>query len=895
MASSSKDHEKGLRLVLDKEADKAQIGQHDDALQVASYKGHEGAALQVTTECDLISDETKHLPMPGAIEDDSSGFESEILSDEDEDFNNDESILSILKAMEDDSSGSGYKILSDEDEDEDSETGDPILPEYDSPLANLRDRISKPVKYFDRLQKLAHLVYQHSTLQTYRKNYSPQLVTNNFEPCPRYPKSLKELPPDDFEPIPDLDVMQICRDVGVTHKASANDLLEILECRNVSAQTYTNLRRLQLDGFCEQKFSILAIDPSRQNVVRLLPIEFQQVLQLLKEIESVLKRSANFARHAPPSTPSAKSLLEQALGEPHNLLLSVPWTLATLGLVLASPSNTRTKLSISVVLRLVVNMIDLAVASYAGAHLSRFDEEYLGEEVSAIDVLGPSASQYQSQIPSIKLSRRRLQCLDLFHHSQSVWVFSSTDWKSLDPLFLSTKVEDFADIWGPLWKAIHPEAPNSCCRYVVGNGSIYKWKSQKGTPRLLENETLCHWLSDTTTEAGSEYSSDTEELVFPDIINTAFDGDETLLIGAVAAGRERLAINIHCNFNLEDARSLLDHGGRVQMLGAVKEYVYKDSQTYQLSAGHGGVTAGVSKQYKRRSQSLKQALVELWTNTPDLRDPRLLEDFYGLEVSLCTYNAQRIQLARILGLGSMSQHLKSFRWKTDSAKQAYFDVLKSFRDDDDALQRTWERHKQHQEDFGQAVLVCLRALEKTGVNHKGQLCTFLDSNLTARPELIALEPKEHSWIKLLKDSEHSCCMAVVGDECLEFKHKLGSGCGSSGRSVLRTALVINRLNLPRGISQKDAYSFEITEGWTSRWSVRAMEIGSNIWLGRHGTLHLPSRHREGTLLMNWRAAPPITTVVRALFGKERPHREYSENTEKKARRTRPIPLFVMSK
>ena len=252
-------------------------------------------------------------------------------------------------------------------------------------------------------------------------------------------------------------------------------------------------------------------------------------------------------------------------------------------------------------------------------------------------------------------------------------------------LFLSTKVEDFADIWGPLWKVIDPEVPSSCTRYAVGNGYICKWKFQEATPRLLENETLCHWVSNTTIHSGPGYSSNTEELVFPDRVDKDFDGNETLLIGAVAASCERLASNRDCNFNLVQTRPVLCDQRRVQMLRAVKEHRYKDSETYQLQLGHGGINASASKQYKRRGQSLKQALVELWTTTPDLRDPRLLQDFYGLEISLYTQNAQRIQLARILGLSSMRRYLGSFRWATDDAKQVYFDTLEYYREDSDAL------------------------------------------------------------------------------------------------------------------------------------------------------------------------------------------------------------------
>ena len=880
---------KRVRLKLTKKLDvNAQSEQHDTALQTASDRKRKGDAVQLAAESGLLFNENTRMPGSKAMKDDSSVLRTKIMNFDDEGLE-----IGELSEPCDDSSRSGYEVTSDEHGV--FALADSRLPEHGSPFASLRDRISSPVEYFDRLGKLAHSIYQHSTLRLYR---TPRTLTEkkkHFEPFPGYPQS-KELMPDDYDPIPNSDVLQICRDVDVTHNDFANDLLEILECRNVNAHTYSNLRRMQLDGFCLQKFSLLTIDPYHNNVARLLPIDVLQILQQLKEVELVLRKIVHFARKAPPITFSAKVTVEQVLEEPDNLLRSVPCCmdfLTTLGLVLASPSDDSINMPILAVLRLVVHTADLAVASYAGTHLDRFDEVYLGEKIHAIDVLSPFTSLHNLQVPSIKLSRCQLQCLDSFHDSQPAWVFSSSHWEPRGHLFLSTKVEDFADIWGPLWKVFDAENHNSCTRYAVGNGCIYKWKSLKATPPLLENETLCHWISNSTIEAGSDYSANTENPVFPDMIDEAFDGNETLLIGAVAAGCERLATNTDCNFDLDRRRSALKDDGRVQMLGTVKEHTYKDSETYQLQAGHGGITVGALKQYKRRGQSLKKALIELWVTTPEARDPRILQDFYGLEVSLCTQNAQRIQLGRILGLGSMCRYLNSFTWKTECAKRAYFDALRSFRDDSDALQHSWERHNQYQEDFGRAVLVCLKALEKTGINHKGQLSTFLSSTATARPEVIALEPKEHNWIGLLKDTESSCCMAVIGDECLEFRHENGAMCGRSGSSVLRTALVINRVNTPRGIYKKRAYSYEATDGWTSRWSVKAMDTNSDIWLGKHGTLRLLSQMPEGTLLMEWRASM-ISTAFKSFIDKEKPHREYSENIQKEARRTRPIPLFVMS-
>ena len=570
-AASVRGHKEIVELLLERGAEvNAQGGHYGSALQVASHAGHKeivelllergadvnpqegpyGSALQAATH--FRHHEIVKILLERANINARKGLGTAIgtvghsnTRDSDKAFE-----IRDSRARRDDSPGSGYKTTSDED---DVPTIDNLTSsEYDSPLASLRARISDPVEYFSGLQDLAHLTYQQSTLHIYKSHWS-RTVAENFEPCPAYPHP-QDLTLEDFKPLPDSDVIQTCQDVGVFHNAFANDLLEILECRNVSAQTYLNLKRLQREGFCVLKFSMLMMDPCRHDVVRLLPIDIHHVIQLLMEIDSVLRRAANFARHTPPNTPSAEVLLKQAFEEQDDLLLSVPRCttfLTTLGLTLASPAGTSKNLSILACMRLVVHTLDLAVASYAGAHLGRFDEEYLGEEIDTLDILGPFTSRHSLQAPSIKLSRCQLRCLDSFHNSQSLWVFSSSDWKPRDHLFLSTKIEDFADIWGPLWKVVDPETHGLCNRYAVGNGSIYKYKPVTATPRLFENESLCHWISNSNLEAGSDHSQNTEKPIFPDILDESFDGNETLLIGAVAAGCERLTTKTGCNLTLK--------------------------------------------------------------------------------------------------------------------------------------------------------------------------------------------------------------------------------------------------------------------------------------------------------------------------------------------------------
>jgi hypothetical protein len=200
----------------------------------------------------------------------------------------------------------------------------------------------------------------------------------------------------------------------------------------------------------------------------------------------------------------------------------------------------------------------------------------------------------------------------------------------------------------------------------------------------------------------------------------------------------------------------------------------------------------------------------------------------------------------------MREYLKIFNWTEGNCEREYFEALNRFGESNDALRKLWKSFPQHRDELGKVILLCLKALGKTGVNHKGELDVFLSSAATPKPELATLIPKEHSWIGLLKDSVDSCCMVAFGDDCLEFDHPKGVSCERKGRSVFRTALVINQLNKPKGLRKKRAYQTEkTTQQWDTRWSVSAIEMGSDIWLGEQGTLRL-LHLRDATLLMDWR-------------------------------------------
>lgn len=751
-----------------------------------------------------------------------------------------------------------------------------LKPQASSYLNALRVRLLKPEEYLTYLKELEYDIWLHSATTIYDPYLSSVSMVNRYRKYHlfvRYPDVSPKLSRVLPEALSDMYISSICRHVRVRDAALLDQLHEIRVCRNVIVKTYLNLRMLQDAGFCTEYFSFITIDDDRHNVAQLRRFDVNEVLALTTRIEYILRNYIDMVLVDAPTSSCLSRLSSFVPGLQNWCHDILPFRMS---LLMGS------ELGLVRILQLLVHILDLAVVSYAGAHLRNFVQEYLQQHEHRVDLLGPF-SDSTSAPHSVVFQRCPLQCLGAFLHDKLVWVFSSSLWNSRSPLYLSTCIEVFADIWGPLWKAKDPSNQNRSTAYIVGNGSIVPWQHFVHRAPRLEGEVFCHWMAD------DEWENDAGA-GFLDNVPISFDGSETLLIGAqtnVQTGERVLAVNSTCAIAVSAAREHLRDVGRLSILGTQRPYRYNDGVEYQLQVGYSGVNATIAKQYKRvPGQSLKNILIELWAMEPDMRDPALLHDLYGLEVSLCTYNAQRVSLSHLLSLDCLRTHLRNFNWENDKYEARYYDALKEH-----SSQKNRSNDK-FSDKFDRAVMLCLKALSKTGVDRKGHLLVFLTSKCTPKPELATLVPKEHSWIGLLRDTTTDCTMAAFGDSCLEFKHKIGVSCGGTGRSVLRTALVPNSES-PLQVVRKSESSTRGSEIWAERWDVSSLRVGSSIWLGERGTLSLVSHLTDDTLLMEWRSSP-VMNAVKFLISREQPHREFSEIDHSGQQLTRPIPVFVIS-
>ena len=537
-------------------------------------------------------------------------------------------------------------------------------------------------------------------------------------------------------------------------------------------------------------------------------------------------------------------------------------------------------------------MLDLAVASFAGAHCSDFLDDYFPTD-DAIALLAPFEDcSDELNKSSVNFRRCNLHCLDAFHLGRRVWVFCPPNCEPSLPLYISATIDSFSDIWGPLWKLKDQDNPDKYSAYVVGSGSIVQWQHDRATSPELIDERFCHWICNEELE-NSTYDKLGRGTNLPYI---PFDGKEKLLIGArtnnssAPVSLEPWTVNQRCSVPTSEVRTRLREAGRLCIVGASKPYHYNDSNQYQLQVGYGGVNASAMRQYKRvPGQSLKDILIELWAMEPDIRDPKLLEDLHGVEISTCTNNAQRVSLVKILRLNCMHHLLRDFNWRDPGYCMEHFLTL------EDTLRPKRLLDPLFKQKFDYAVMLGLKMLSKTGVDRQDNLRIFLSSTCTPKPELATMVSKEHSWIGLLKDTTTECTMAAFGDSCLEFKYPNGVLCGRTGHSALLSAMIPHSsmfATLRQGKLHED--SSDTCQSSIQGFELSSLVTGKTFSLGDRGELRLKSNLGGSVLVMGW-SPYSVKMAFKNRLGGEPVHREYTEiDHSEEGRMVQPVPIIVIS-
>ena len=400
----------------------------------------------------------------------------------------------------------------------------------------------------------------------------------------------------------------------------------------------------------------------------------------------------------------------------------------------------------------------------------------------------------------------------------------------------------------------------------------------------------------------SASSSDLDETMEDSVRATSFSGNETLVIGAGQDSRLQW-YDCHCSLNVVKAH--LEYAGRLDRIIASKSYRYIDSQQRSLVVGSHGVQMGKASTVKDKSEvPYKVSLLDRWENEPSSRDPREFENLWGVAVSICTTNAERVRLVKLFGEDSVTTLLRDFNWSNSDQRKSFLDAIRS--PDPFTLGDLWEDNPNWQTSLGNAILICLRILFRTGYNENRDEFHMLWLPPGCRdPRRVTFKSSDQRWTRFLKDTTNSMTVAVI------IEDRLGFG-PCRGRSIewlkypsaLETAICVNRNISPaeqliHSLDTDDNYAYiRQRDGgrWRRIWDVSEIKPGVQFWMhsqNRVSTiLSLNSRH----LLLE------LDTVKREklkeLLGLKpteqwESHWEYTD-TELDGDGDRPIPVHITS-
>ena len=316
--------------------------------------------------------------------------------------------------------------------------------------------LKSPQTYFRVLKDTRDEVYRRSALSAF--NASNRYVRDANNPLRVF------FPQNEFPTaISDAMVLEVCDAEtkssyaqGRTTDTSNPDtelLIEVLECRNIVAVACANVQRLQHSNFITDRISIIVADERRPSVANLVPLPVGSIQTIFEMFCSAVYHRYLLRTRPRDSLPAE---IRSFLIEKQNLLTGTcAQFLHSLGFT-PSPNalgkNDDNLSSIAECWRCAADIIDLAVLSYAGAHVDTFDGKVSQESTSQIEIPVGKAFSESEQAPEIKkiqLERRSAKCLDGFLGGHQIWVFREIPQffaGPLNSLYLSAKMEDFADI-----------------------------------------------------------------------------------------------------------------------------------------------------------------------------------------------------------------------------------------------------------------------------------------------------------------------------------------------------------------------------------------------------------------------------------------------------------------
>lgn len=518
-------------------------------------------------------------------------------------------------------------------------------------------------------------------------------------------------------------------------------------------QLYSTLQRSK---FCTSFFSLLRLHKQNDvaEIVRLRPSLIQSIkLGIEGTITHIVENGG---------IRSFKAALRQYVEIPCTVLLEDAG-------IMPAKSRPRNIESILTLCYMTATLLDMALVSYVGSHGSPFCAKYLGRNDQMIEVQGKSEDDF-----SFRCVMQPLACLHGFLDGGTAWVFQFSPSRHLplrtgSPTKLSilAKMEDFADIWGPVWTI--PAGSGLIKGYNVSKGVICRLENR----RNIFNAVPCHWYSWASFHRRrvSKLLTRSGDLLLA--------GGDLLLIGAV------FRQNSNCHYTLGDYEA--EYGNSMGILGTTPSYWKADSRGLSLGLSKvvGVTVSGTQKLIPQTS--LKQHILDKWTNNATRANSGVLNQSLGVEISNCTGNARRIPIKSMMLLQAVSPLLERQipQW-TRSLWGSSFLAALGDTENPKAVYDVWMKFPENRIQMAELVCCALEVLNSTGLGESDFLAGFLHDG---QESSVSLDYKRNHWARLLEDSHLTAVYAVINEVCLECQlpnHSAMTCTSSDAYTVLQT-------------------------------------------------------------------------------------------------------------
>jgi hypothetical protein len=600
--------------------------------------------------------------------------------------------------------------------------------------------------------------------------------------------------------------------------------IHIAHADQVIHKVVLNLKRMKDANYCSDTFNILVLEKQREAVARLVGISLDDVMTFSVELARFYLREGDLSIH------QARTFLAVCYDFLSTMELDLSAFRDSYGYHSAEGiwyTHVRTRegilSAIMYATRAIAYLLDIATVSFCGAHLEPFDEVYF-------DRVSPT-SHYRIPCDAhgsvIDLQPRIFQCLEGFLQGRPVWAFS-TGAPSVElfnkPLYLSTTPDEFANVWGPMWRSVSPRDNEITLRYMVSPGFIIPWRRTPGQPTLLPNEVHCHWTKD---------SYDIDSI----FAQTVYGNINRLLIGAHLT----LLQNLSCRPSKQDFYSIMSRKLALKDLGFEHGSWTIGSVNVSAAVSTSALLpVGISTTFgttitKKPQKSLRDLLCTVMAAEPRSVVIQYLDEYCGVEISACTGHSRRIRFCKVLGSQTIREYLQ-YRVQWSSAeKRDYFSAL-SKSDSKSALDFLYRHGSDEQKkNYDTALKLSIAALAETRV--KGGHLRALWA-LEGKAYIISFKVSNHKWAGLLTDTLTTCSLVIVAQTCLECsttvtRHRPEVPVGKP--TVFETSLVINsEARLPGGLNILRDSPKRLSEGQI----FRRLKEGDTFDIKDHGRVRV---------------------------------------------------------